>query len=61
MIPKEQLQSSKIVKIIGSGSALIRNKVLQAEAESQYQLPVEFVGGRGACVGAALAVNPPTK
>ncbi|KAK6637517.1 hypothetical protein RUM44_007939 [Polyplax serrata] len=60
MIPKDQLIASKIVKIIGSGSALIRNKVLQKEVAAQYQLPVEFVGGRGACVGAAMAVNPPT-
>ena len=61
MISKDQLVSSNINKIIGTGTALIRNKVLQKEVQIQYQLPIEFIGGRDACVGAALSMNPPKK
>lgn len=57
MIPREQLDASNISKIIGSGSALTRNAVLQQEVLNLYKLPVEFVSGRGACVGAALALS----
>jgi sedoheptulokinase len=50
------LVASNIARIIGIGSALTRNKVLQKEVQDWYKLPVDFVSGGDAAMGAALAV-----
>jgi sedoheptulokinase len=50
------LVASNIERIIGIGSALTRNKVLQKEVQEWYKLPVDFVTGGDAAMGAALAV-----
>ncbi|KAK7870736.1 hypothetical protein R5R35_009888 [Gryllus longicercus] len=57
MMPRDILVDSQINRILGVGSALTRNKVLQAEVKSWYQLPIDFVSGGDAAVGAALSVN----
>jgi len=57
MLPKEKLAAANIVEIVGSGSALTRNVVLQKQVAQLYDLPINFVSGRGACFGAALAVS----
>ncbi|XP_072382089.1 sedoheptulokinase-like [Diabrotica undecimpunctata] len=56
MIPREVLQSAKINRIVGNGSGLSRNMVLQKEVEKLYQLPLVFTKGGDAAKGAALAV-----
>lgn len=56
MMPREMLVASNIARIIGIGSALTRNKVLQKEVQDWYKLPVDFVSGGDAAMGAALAV-----
>jgi sedoheptulokinase len=50
------LVASNTKRIIGIGSALTRNKVLQTEVQEWYKLPVDFVSGGDAAMGAALAV-----
>nr|CAI5842589.1 unnamed protein product [Callosobruchus analis] len=57
MMPREILQEAKIDRIVGNGSGLSRNKVLQAEVQQQYLLPLVFTKGGDAAKGAALAVN----
>ncbi|XP_057668448.1 sedoheptulokinase-like isoform X2 [Diorhabda carinulata] len=57
MIPREVLQSAKITRIVGNGSGLSRNKILQKEVEKLYQLPLVFTKGGDAAKGAALAVH----
>jgi sedoheptulokinase len=56
MMPREMLVASNIARIIGIGSALTRNKVLQKEVQDWYKLPVDFVSGGDAAMGAALAM-----
>nr|CAD7453650.1 unnamed protein product [Timema tahoe] len=56
MMPREILLDNNIERIVGIGSALTRNKVLQQEVEHWYQLPVQFVAGEDAAVGAAMSV-----
>jgi sedoheptulokinase len=51
------LAASGIERIIGIGSALTRNKVLQKEVQNWYKLPVDFMSGGDAAMGAALAVT----
>ncbi|XP_049858512.1 sedoheptulokinase-like [Schistocerca gregaria] len=55
MMPREVLLDSSIKRILGIGSALTRNKVLQAEVQHWYQLPIDFVSGGDAAMGAALS------
>ncbi|XP_063221563.1 sedoheptulokinase-like isoform X2 [Bacillus rossius redtenbacheri] len=55
MMPREMLLAAHIEHIVGIGSALTRNKVLQKEVQHWYQLPVQFVSGRDAAMGAACA------
>lgn len=57
MMPREMLVDSQITRILGIGSALTRNKVLQAEVKSWYQLPVDFVSSGDAAMGAALSAT----
>ncbi|XP_066995781.2 sedoheptulokinase [Anabrus simplex] len=56
MMPREMLLESSIDRILGLGSALTRNKVLQMEVKNLYQLPVDIVSGGDAAMGAALSV-----
>ena len=58
MMPREMLIASNIDRIIGIGSALTRNKVLQKEVQEWYKLPIDFVSGGDAAKGAALSVIP---
>ena len=58
MMPQEVLSSNNIQRIVGSGTALMRNKLLQQEIERQYKLPLVMCedSKADAAVGAALAV-----
>lgn len=56
MMPREMLVASGIERIIGIGSALTRNKVLQKEVRNWYKLPVDLMSAGDAAMGAALAV-----
>ncbi|GBM81323.1 Sedoheptulokinase [Araneus ventricosus] len=58
MMPREVLVEAGIQRIIGSGTALTKNPVLQKELETQYDLPVVYGTGSDAAVGVALAVLP---
>lgn len=57
MMPKEILQSANIKRIVGNGSGLSRNPVLQKAVERFYNLPLEFTSGGDAAKGAAIAVK----
>ncbi|XP_028161653.1 sedoheptulokinase-like [Ostrinia nubilalis] len=56
MMPKEILNNAKIKRIVGNGSGLSRNPVLQRAVEHYYSLPLEFTSGGDAAKGAAIAV-----
>ncbi|GIY18796.1 sedoheptulokinase [Caerostris extrusa] len=58
MMPREVLIEHGITRIIGSGTALTKNPVLQKELEMQYDLPVVYGSGTDAAVGVALSVLP---
>lgn len=50
------LEEAGIRSVIGSGSALSRNKILQQEFLDIFQLDTQFGQGGDAAYGAALAV-----
>ncbi|XP_070571592.1 sedoheptulokinase-like [Ptychodera flava] len=54
MMSRDFLVKSGVNRIVGSGSALTRNKVLQQEIESIFDLPLLYGQGGDAAVGAAL-------
>ncbi|XP_047521622.1 sedoheptulokinase-like [Pieris napi] len=56
MMPKDILRNASITRIVGNGSGLSRNKVLQRAVEHYYSLPLEFTCGGDAAKGAAIAV-----
>ena len=56
MMPKQILQNANIKRIVGNGSGLSRNAVLQRATEHYYSLPLEFSSGGDAAKGAAVAV-----
>ncbi|GBP49524.1 Sedoheptulokinase [Eumeta japonica] len=56
MMPKRILQEYSIKRIVGNGSGLSRNPVLQKAVEHYYSLPLEFTSGGDAARGAAIAV-----
>lgn len=56
MMPKEILRKANIKRIVGNGSGLSRNAVLQRAVEHYYSLPLEFTSGGDAAKGAAIAV-----
>ncbi|XP_076332468.1 sedoheptulokinase-like [Tachypleus tridentatus] len=56
MMPPEKLHEAGIQRIVGSGTALSKNVVLQKEVEKQFDLPVIYGSGNDAAAGAALAV-----
>lgn len=47
----------QVERVLGSGSTLIRNIVLQKHAESVFSLPLVVKEGVDAPLGAAVAVN----
>ncbi|XP_073984436.1 sedoheptulokinase-like isoform X2 [Rhodnius prolixus] len=55
IMPRSVLVENNISRILGIGSALSRNQVLQEEVKSLYQLPIVFEGKGDAALGAALA------
>lgn len=55
IMPRAVLIQNNISRILGIGSALSRNQVLQEEVKSLYQLPIIFEGKGDAALGAALA------
>ncbi|XP_031350796.1 sedoheptulokinase-like isoform X2 [Photinus pyralis] len=57
MMPRDILSKAHITRIVGNGSGLSRNKVLQKEVQQLYQLPLVFTTGGDAAKGAALAVS----
>ncbi|XP_046423723.1 sedoheptulokinase-like isoform X1 [Neodiprion pinetum] len=56
MMPQEVLQKAGIQQIVGNGSGLVRNLVLQKEVLRWYQLPLEIGQSGDAALGSALAV-----
>lgn len=56
MMPKEILRNANIRRIVGNGSGLSRNVVLQRAIEQNYSLPLEFTSGGDAAKGAAIAL-----
>lgn len=56
MMPRELLIGNGISRIVGNGSGLSRNRVLQNEVQNLYQLPLVFTAGGDAAKGAAMAV-----
>jgi sedoheptulokinase len=57
MMPRDVLQNANITRIVGNGSGLSRNKVLQNEVLNLYQLPLVFTTGGDAAKGAAMAMD----
>lgn len=56
ILPEDSLKRRGISKIIGTGSALLRNKALQMELETQYHIPIEYKHTGDAPLGAALSI-----
>lgn len=58
MMSQEVLRENGVQRIMGSGTALVKNKLLQQEIEKQYQLPLVLCedSKADAAVGAALAI-----
>lgn len=56
MMPKDVLLKANVKRIVGNGSGLSRNAVLQKAVEHYYSLPLEFTSGGDAARGAAMAV-----
>lgn len=56
MMPRDVLAQANINRIVGNGSGLSRNKVLQKEVQLLYKLPLVFTAGGDAAKGAAMAV-----
>lgn len=56
MMPREILLEAEIKRIVGNGSGLSRNAVLQKAVEHFYNLPLEFTSGGDAARGAAIAM-----
>lgn len=54
MMPREELKSGSVQRIVGCGSALNRNPVLKEELERCFELPVMYREDCDACFGAAL-------
>lgn len=56
MMPQEILKQMEITRIVGNGSGLVRNIVLQKEVSRWYHLPLELGHSGDAALGAALAL-----
>lgn len=57
MMSRDTLLKADITRIVGNGSGLSRNKVLQMEVQQFYMLPLVFTTGGDAAKGAAMAMN----
>lgn len=57
MLPSDKLASCGVVSIIGTGSALTKNPILQRETQRLWQLPLVTRDMSDASLGAALAVT----
>ncbi|XP_014262375.1 sedoheptulokinase-like [Cimex lectularius] len=57
IMPRDMLLHNNISRILGVGSALSRNKVLQEEVKRCYQLPIVFEGKGDAAFGAAMVAS----
>lgn len=57
MMPRDLLIEAEINRIVGNGSGLSRNIVLQKEVHNFYQLPLVFTTGGDGAKGAALACS----
>lgn len=57
MMPRDVLINNNITRIVGNGSGLSRNKVLQSEVQQLYRLPLVFTAGGDAARGAAMAIE----
>lgn len=53
---REELESAGICRIVGNGSGLVRNPVLQKEVSRWYSLSLELGHTGDAALGAALAM-----
>ncbi|XP_014232893.1 sedoheptulokinase-like [Trichogramma pretiosum] len=56
MMPRDELAAFGIERIVGNGSGLVRNPVLQQEVSHWYRLPLELGHSGDAALGAALAL-----
>lgn len=56
MMPREILINANITRILGNGSGLSRNVVLQKAVETCYNLPLVFTSGGDAAKGAAISM-----
>lgn len=56
MMPRDRLISCGVQRIIGTGSAITQNPILQEETEKTWGLPVVTKDSSDASLGAALAV-----
>lgn len=57
MLPPQLLLESGVKKIVGSGSALIRNEVLRQEAERAFPFPVQYSEDADSAVGVAMILR----
>lgn len=55
MMPQEVLKERGIERIVGNGSGLVRNPVLQKEVLHWYKLPLVLGQSGDAALGAAIA------
>lgn len=55
MMPGDLLETHGVERILGVGSAMTRNPVLQSEVRNQYGLPLEVLSGGDAALGAGLS------
>jgi len=56
LMPSSMLQEAGITSVIGSGSALSRNTILQEEFVERFKIETKLGKGGDAAFGAALAV-----
>ena len=58
MMSQDFLLAAGVQRIVGSGTAIMKNTIMQKEIENQYKLPLNLCEGSEAdsAVGAALAV-----
>jgi len=58
MMSQDFLLAAGVQRIVGSGTAIVKNQIMKKEIESQYKLPLQLYEGCQAdsAVGAALAV-----
>jgi len=56
MMPREILLKSGIQRIIGSGSVITKNHIIQKEIENSFRLPLLIEMPEDSAFGAALAV-----